>query len=530
MSDPREAELLNVIEAQRQRLDQQKKEIEQQALEIKILRQKLDALARRIFGKSSEKLDANQLELLLKLQGEEELTPGKSQASSGVDEEADPEHPAKKRRPFGRKERWPSDLPVVEQVIDPEEVKQAPEAWRQIGEEVSEQLDYEPARFFRRRLIRRKYVARRQVDAVPVIAPLPPVLQERCIAGPGLLAQIVVAKFCDHLPLYRQESIFQSRHGVSLSRQNMARWMGMVVDWLKPIYEIIRTGVMGGGYVQVDETPIRYLEPGHGQAKLGYLWTALLPGRQGATVFYHWETGRSAACLERIIPVDFEGTLQCDAYSAYESFARKRSSNTGAPITLAGCWAHARRGFIEACEQAPRQAGLILLHIRNLYRIEAKLRRQKAGPALRLARRASESRPIYRRLYKILLQMKGSGRYLPSTAMAKTIDYALSNWKALGVYLENGKVEICNNLVENAIRPTAIGKKNFLFFGEAGAGERGAILYTIIENCRRHGIDPFAYLRDVLTRLPSMTNWQLKEVTPEAWAKAQRGERLAKAA
>ena len=527
MSDPREAELLRVIEAQRQRLDQQKREIKQQALEIKILRQKLDALARRIFGKSSEKLDANQLELLLKLQGEEELTPGKSQASSDLDEEADPEHSRKKRRPFGRKERWPEDLPVVEQVIDPEEVKQAPEAWRLIGEEVSEQLDYEPARFFRRRLIRRKYVARRQVDAVPVIAPLPPVLQERCIAGPGLLAAIIVGKFCDHLPLYRQEGIFQSRHRVYLSRQNMARWMGMVADWLKPIYEIIRTGVMGGGYVQVDETPIRYLEPGHGQAKLGYLWTAFRPGRQGGAVFYHWETGRSAACLERIIPVDFTGTLQCDAYSAYDSFVSKRP---GCTITLAGCWAHARRGFIEASEQAPRQAGLILLHIRNLYRIEAKLRRQKAGSALRSVRREAEARPIYRRLYKALLIMKGSGRYLPSTAMAKAIDYTLSNWEALGVYLDNGSVEIDDNLVENAIRPTAIGKKNFLFFGEAGAGERGAILYTIVENCRRHGIDPFAYLHDVLTRLPSMTNWQVKDVTPEAWAKAQRGERLAKAA
>jgi transposase len=519
MSDAREADLLKVIEAQKKRL-------EEQALEIKILRQKLDALARRIFGKSSEKLDKDQLELLLKLQGEEGLAPGKSQASSDPGEEADPEHPAKKKRPFGRKERWPEDLPVVEQIIDPVEVSREPEAWRLIGEEVSEQLDYEPARFFRRRLIRRKYVARRQVDAVPVIAPLPPVLQERCIAGPGLLAQIVVAKFADHLPLYRQEGIFESRHGVSLSRQNMARWMGMVADWLKPIYEIIRTGVMGGGYVQVDETPIRYLEPGHGQAKHGYLWTALRPGRQGA-VFYHWETGRSAACLERIIPVDFRGTLQCDAYSAYDSFVNKRS---GCAITLAGCWAHARRGFIEASEQAPRQAGLVLLLIRNLYRIEAKLRRQKAGPALRRVRRGAESKPIYRRLYKALLIMKGSGRYLPSTAFAKAIDYALSNWEALGVYLENGSVEIDDNLVENAIRPTAIGKKNWLFIGEAGAGERGAILYTIVENCRRHGIDPFAYLRDVLTRLPSMTNWQLKDVTPEAWAKAHRGERLAKAA
>ena len=528
MSDPREAELLRVIEAQRQRLEKQSKEIEQQALEIKILRQKLDALARRIFGKSSEKLDKNQLELLLKLQSEEELTPGKSQASSDLDEEADPEHPAKKKRPFGRKERWPLDLPVVEQVIDPVEVSREPEAWRLIGEEVSEQLDYEPARFFRRRLIRRKYVARRQVDAVPVIAPLPPVLQERCIAGPGLLAQIIVGKFCDHVPLYRQEGIFESRHRVTLSRQNLARWTGLVADWLKPIYEIIRTGVMGGGYVQVDETPIRYLEPGHGQAKLGYLWTAFHPGRPGSgEVFYHWETGRSAACLERIIPVDFTGTLQCDAYAAYESFARKR---TGAPITLAGCWAHTRRGFFEAREQAPQQTFFILRQIRHLYRIEAKLRRQKAGPALRLARRTSESRPIYRRLYKLLLKMKGSGRYLPSTGMAKAIDYALSNWNALGVYLEDGRVEVCNNLVENAIRPTAIGRKNWLFFGAAGAGERGAILYTIIENCRRHGIDPFAYLRDVLSRLPSMTNWQLKDVTPEAWAKAQRAPRFSKAA
>jgi transposase len=526
MSDVREADLLKVIETQRQCLEKQNKEIELQAQEIKLLRQKLDALARRIFGKSSEKLDRNQLELLLKLGGED-LTPGKSQASSDCDEEADPEHPVKKKRPFGRKERWPEDLPVVEQVIDPEEVSKAPEAWRLIGEEVSEQLDYEPARFFRRRLVRRKYVARRQVDAVPVIAPLPPVLQERCIAGPGLLAAIIVGKFCDHLPLYRQESIFVSRHGVYLSRQNMARWMGMAADWLKPIYEIIRTGVMGGGYVQVDETPIRYLQPGHGQAKLGYLWTAFRPCRKGGEVFYHWETGRSAACLERIVPVDFTGTLQCDAYSAYDSFVRKRP---GGAITLAGCWAHARRGFVEASEQAPRQAGLILLLIRNLYRIEAKLRRQKAGPVLRSVRRGAESRPIYRRLYNALLIMKASGRHLPSTAMAKAIDYALSNWEALGVYLENGNVEIDDNLVENAIRPTAIGKKNFLFFGEAGAGERGAILYTIVENCRRRGIDPFAYLRDVLTRLPSMTNWQLKDVTPEAWAKTQKRPHLSKAA
>ena len=214
---------------------------------------------------------------------------------------------------------------------------------------------------------------------------------------------------------------------------------------------------MGGGYVQVDETPIRYLEPGHGQTKPGYLWTALRPHKaRCAEVFYHWETGRSAACLERIIPVNFKGTLQCDAYAAYDSFARKRPAGS---ITLAGCWAHARRGFFEAQKQAPQQTLFILRQIRNLYRIEARLRRQKAGPALRLARRAAESRPIYQRLYQALLRMKGSGRYLPSTDMAKAIDYALGNWESLGVYLADGRVEVCNNLVENAIRPTAIREK-----------------------------------------------------------------------
>jgi transposase len=530
MSDVREAELLEL----RKVVEEQRRRLEEKDREINLLRQKLDALARRIFGKSSEKLDKNQLELLLKLQGEEDLTPGKSQASSGCgDEEADLQQPGKKKRRISRKERWPKDLPVVVQVIDPVEVTAEPAAWRRIGEEVSEQLDYEPARFFRRQLIRPKYVKRGEVDAVPLIAPLPPVLQERCIAAPGLLAQIVVAKFADHLPLYRQEGIFNMRHRVQIPRQSMVRWLGMVADWLRPIYEIIRTGVMGGGYVQIDETPVRYLEPGHGQAKLGYLWTACRPAHKSRDVFYHWETGRSAACLERIVPADFHGTLQSDAYAAYQSFARTRAAaggDGGGAIVLAGCWAHARRGFYEAKDQAPKQAAFILRQIGRLFKIEEELSKPNAGPALRQARRASESAPIYRRLHKVLVHLKGSGRYVPRTAFAKAIDYALANWESLGVYLEDGRVELSNNPVENAIRPAALGRKNFLFFGTADSGERGAILYTIIENCRRHGIDPYAYLRDVLTQLPSMTNWQLKNVTPAAWAREQQQGRLQKVA
>jgi transposase len=209
---------------------------------------------------------------------------------------------------------------VVEQIIEPAEVVEAPQDWRLIGAEVSEQLDYEPARFFRRRLVRRKYAKRNDAYTAPVIAPLPASLQERCIAAPGLLAAVIVGKYCDHLPLYRQEAIFAGRHGVHLPRQSLTRWMGLAADWLRPIYELIRTGIMGGGYLQVDETPVRYLCPGHGQTKLGYLWTALSPG---GDVVYHWETGRSLQCLHKIIAPGFRGTLQCDAYAVYGNYARR---------------------------------------------------------------------------------------------------------------------------------------------------------------------------------------------------------------
>jgi hypothetical protein len=325
----------------------------------------------------------------------------------------------------------------------------------------------------------------------------------------------LVGKYCDHLPLYRQEQIFLQRHRVSLPRQTLARWVELAADWLKPIYEQIRTGVLAGGYVQVDETPIKYLEPGHGKTRQGYFWTF---NRPKGDVFYDWQTSRAAACLEDVIPLAFTGTLQGDGYSAYSSFAKGR----GQAIELAGCWAHVRRKFYEALEQSPKISGWLLRHIQNLYRIEADLREHRAGPKLRQALRASQSRPIVKRFQRALVRLKSSGRYLPQSLLGQAMDYALSQWPTLEVFLKDGRIEIDNNLVENAIRPTAIGKKNWLFIGDADAGQRSAIIYTVIENCRRRGLDPFAYLRDVLTRLPTMTNWQIPEVTPQAWAKAPR--------
>jgi transposase len=513
MMTPREAELT-------EQLRQKDEQIARLTAHVALLEQKVDLLVRRIFGARSEKLNAAQLELLLL----QEDAVGKAPASAAVADcwEAEPKRSAQ-HRDRERAPRLPENLPVVEQVIDPDAVKACPQAWRCIGEEVSEQLDYQPAQFLRRRLIRRKYVKRTQSHLPPLIAPLPPSLQERCIAAPGLLAHIIVSKYCDHLPLYRQEHIFAQRHGVHLPRQTMVRWVELVAGWLRPIYQQMRTGVMAGGYVQVDETPVDYLSPGQGRTRQGYLWTCSKPA---GDVIFEWHTSRAAACLDRIIPVDFSGTLQCDAYSGYRSFAR----SAGQRITLAGCWAHVRRKFHEAKDQSPLQVGWILRQMAHLYGIEARLRQQQVGPRLRQAVRAAQSRPIIRRLHDALLGFKTSRRHLPQSLIGRAIDYTLNNWPMLGVYLEDGRVEIDNNLVENAIRPTALGKKNWLFVGEADAGQRSAIIYSIIESCRRRGIDPHAYLRDVLTRLPRMTNRQIKDITPEAWGRGENIEALKAAA
>src|SRR5271170_3442511 len=372
---PREQELLQTVNELR--------------TENALLRQKIDLLVKRVFGSSSEQLDKNQLELLM-------------QVPESVIVEAIVAAPEKERAGRSRKERTarlPENLPVVEEVLDPEPVKAQPEQWRLIGQEISEQLDFEPGRFLRRRVVRRKYVHKTNPDRAPLIAPLPERLLDRSLPAPGLLAHIVVGKYCDHLPLYRQEQIYQQRHGVHLPRQSLTRWVELAADWLKPIYEQIRTGVMGGGYVQVDETPVDYLAPGHGTTKQGYLWTC---SRPGGDVFYRWEISRAAECLGNIIPVDFKGTVQCDGYSAYRSFANKRNGT----IALAGCWAHVRRKFHEALEQSPKTAGWIMRQIQHLYRVESRLRQPRAGPGLRAAVRAHQSRPIVQRLERALVRLK----------------------------------------------------------------------------------------------------------------------------
>ena len=479
--------------------------------ENKLLRQKVDLLVKKIFGASSEKLeDPNQPDLFLT---QPETMPGKELASSTIDKEEAPLPPSKSKK-APRKPRWPEELPVVEEVLDPVEVTAAPEQWRCIGEEISEQLDYEPGQFLRRRLIRRKFISKSQMDAVPVIAPLPARLLERSIPAAGLLAQIVVSRFVDHLPYYRQEQIFWTRHRVWLPRQSQCRWMEWVADWLRPIYDEIRRGVFAQrapaeGYVQIDETPIRYLDPGNGSSKSGYFWTASYPG---GDALYTWQTSRGASSLDNVVPIDFSGVIQCDGYAAYASFVRDKPH-----LELAACWAHCRRKFFEARDLDPGPIGWVLRQIGQLYHIEEQLRQKRCSTTLREVIRSQQSRPIYERLHRLFTRWKSRHKYLPKSGPGQALTYALNLWSQLGVYLDNGRIEIDQNLVENSIRPTAIGKKNWLFVGAADAGQRSAILYTIVESCRRRKINPYSYLREVLTRLPHATNWQIKDLTPEAW-------------
>jgi transposase len=466
-----------------------------------LLRQKVDLLVKRVFGSTSERLSPGQLELLLALPATPVvLMPEPVPVPA-------PPRPRKERTP-----RLPENLPVVEEVLVPDLVQAAPTEWRRIGQEVSEQLDYEPGRFLRRRLVRPKYVRKDDRDAAPVIAPLPARLQDRSLPAPGLLAHVLVSKYCDHLPLYRQERIFAARHGVNLPRQTLARWVELAAGWLEPICREIKTGVLAGGYVQVDETPIDYLDPGRGKTGQGYLWTCAVP--HGDVVF-HWATSRATECLAEVLPGDFTGTVQCDGYAAYPAFARHHQK----PLTLAGCWAHVRRKFHDARDQSPKLTGWLLRQLQHLYRVEAELRELRAGANLRAAVRTSHSRMIVERLQRVLVRVQP--RVLPKSLLGAAIAYTLGQWSTLTVYLADGRVEIDNNLVENAIRPTALGKKNWLFIGADTAGDRSAILYTVIESCRRRGLDPYAYLKDVLTRLPAMTHRQLPEITPANWGKAR---------
>ena len=469
-------------------------EVENHYLELK-----LRAALGKLFGSSSEKISPDQLALVF---GVDSVAPESPEALAEVEEVATSR---KKRKLKPRSERLPDNLPVEEVVIEPQEVLADPESFKRIGEEVLEELDVVPTKFFKRRIIRPKYVRVDDRTQPPVVAPAPKRILENSYASAGLLVSIVLAKYCDHLPLYRQSKIFKSRLNVDLSRQTMGDWMYRLSHMLAMIYEAIRDEIRAESYLQIDETPVHYQNPGNGKCSQGYLWPYHAPGK---AVFFEWHTGRASECLDKTLK-GFTGIIQSDGYSAYGAYLKRHPK---AEVKLAACWAHARRKFHEARNESPFAARM-LQEIQELYEIEADLR---TDPTLdRRAVRHEKSQPI---LHRIGLQLQADqSKHLPKSQTGKAINYTLSLWNKLLLYTEHAEVEIDNNLVENAIRPTAIGKKNGLFFGSADAGKISATYYTLIETCRKLELNPDEYLRDILRQLPKMTNQTAKDFTPAAW-------------
>jgi transposase len=310
----------------------------------------------------------------------------------------------------------PAHLETERVVLEPEEVQRQPEGWRKLGEEVTEELDWKPAQFIKRLYVRPKYANGERI----VIAPLPARLIEKGLPGAGLLGQVILGKYEDHVPLYRQAKIYRERHGVHLSRQTLGGWVDAAADWLSPIWREMQAGLVAGDYLQADETPIRYLDPDvKGKSQQGYLWTYSHP--RGDVVF-DWNVSRSREGPREFLK-RFRGKLQTDGYGVYESLARER----GGELILIGCWAHARRGVHEALGEG-RVAAWIVGQIGLLYAVEKHLREANAGPQLRAAVRAWQSRPILHRLRRALAGVRR--RVLPKSLLGQAVDYMLCRWEA----------------------------------------------------------------------------------------------------
>jgi transposase len=484
------------LEAENIRVNQENSRLQN---ENRLLRQKLDLYIRHYFGgQRNEGLDKQQLELLLQGLPNVIALPTPEPKPAGAARSGTP-HPVRRMLAEDK-------LETQEIVIEPEEVKAHPDGWKKISEERTSQLDWVAPKIIKRVFIRPRYVKAERF----AIAPLPPQPIEQGMVGPALLAEVLINKFEYHIPLFRQEKMFRQQFGVELSRKTMGCWVEQASELLKPVYRSIREDLLAGNYLQADETPIRYLDPDvKGKSQQGYLWTY---SRPDGDVLFEWRLSRSREGPQEFLK-DFRGKLQTDGYAVYESLAKSRGD-----LTLIGCWAHVRRGFHEALAET-KLAAWFVGQIGQLYAVEKKLREQKAGPRLKAATRVWQSRPVLARLRRAMEVVRR--KTLPQGLLGQAIDYALKRWEALTRFIEDGVLEIDNNLIENAIRPSALGKKNWLFVGHPEAGERSAVVYTLLGSCRRHGINPFDYLKDLFTRLPAAKITQIKDFTPAAWAKAK---------
>lgn len=381
---------------------------------------------------------------------------------------------------------------------------------KRIGEEVSERLEYVPASFLVIEEACVKYACRKGCTIRTVEKPRQPI--EKGLPGPGLLAQVATSKYGDHLPLYRQEGIYE-RHGVTLSRKTMCDWMRRSAELVSPLFERMKEQVLASKAMQTDDTPVAVLDPALPRTRTGRIWT-YVGDRDHPYTVYDYTINRGRAGPDAFMK-EFSGYLQADAYSGYDELYKDPRRR----IVEVACWAHTRRKFFEAQSSDLMRSMVMLAYIRLLYDVEREARDLKLDGAGKLALRQAKSAPILDDI-KAYLERE-QPKVLPKSPEGQAIAYALSNWKALVRYCEDGDLEIDNNGAERSLRGVAVGRKNWMFYGSDQGGGTAAVLTSLIATCKRLHMDPFAYLRDVFERIGAHPAPRLDELLPDRWMAAR---------
>jgi transposase len=481
----------------------------QQQGRIRELEDRVEQLLRRLYGQRSERLDPAQLLLF-------DLAPAAPQPAPP---QPPSQPPGKRRRtnpgrrPFAKelsRRRIVHELPLAQRLCPCCQQERAC-----IGEEISEQLDYQPASLFVVEHVRLKYACQHCGEHVCLAAkPEQPI--HKGIPGPGLLAHVIVSKYADHLPLYRQQRIL-ARQGATVSRKTMGAWMAAAAVVLTPLVELMRGKILLSKVINCDDTPVRVQQAGKNKTKEGRFW--IYRGDQNHPyTTYEYQPRRSQDDPKAVLAA-FTGYLQVDAWSGLDVLF------VGGRITEVGCWAHTRRYFWEARTSDPGRAHQALAWIRQLYAIEDKARPMTAAERQQL--RQALAKPILAKL-KAWLDEQGP-LVLPKSGIGKAIGYAQKQWQALQVYLEDGDLEIDNNAAERGFRGIALGRRNWLFVGSDEGGQTAAVMYSVVASCQQVGAEPFAYLREVLTELPKLgrkaSAEELEAWLPDAWQKRQQASR-----
>ena len=475
------------------------------------LEQIIKELQRHRFGRRAETLPEDQL--LLGLEDVEQIDASRDAEADAANEAARSSRAAKCRRNRGS---LPAHLPRIEMVVDIDDhaCPCCRNALHRIGEDVSERLDIVPAQF-RVLVVRRPKYACRACENV-VQAPAPARLIEGGLPTEATVAQVLVSKYADHLPLYRQAQIY-ARQGLNLDRSTLADWVGRAAFLLRPVHERLLARLKESAKLFADETTAPVLDPGRGRTKTGQLWAYARDDRPwGGTdppgVAYVYAPDRKA---ERPIThlAGFTGILQVDGYGGYRVLAERGD------VQLAFCWSHVRRRFYELAAAGPAPiASEALERIASLYAVESEIRGRAADE--RRAVRQEKSRPITDEL-KLWLRAK-LALISQKTKLAESIRYALSRWEGLTRFIDDGRIEIDSNVVERSIRPIALNRKNALFAGSDGGGEHWAVIASLIETCKLIGVEPYAYLADVITRIVNgHPNSKIDDLLPWTYPAAQ---------